>query len=89
MENKTEQKNISKNKVIAGTVVSAKMKDSIVVKVEYFKKHLKYGKFFKVSNKIMAHDAGNTCKEGDKVEIIGCRPISKRKSFTLLNKTAK
>ncbi len=89
MEKKTEQKNIVKNKVLAGVVVSNKMKDSIVVKVEYFKKHPKYGKFFKVSNKIMAHDAGNTCKEGDKVEIIETRPISKRKSFKVLSNLTK
>jgi len=84
MEKTTEQKNIVKNKVLSGVVVSNKMKDSIVVKVEYFKKHPKYGKYFKVSNKIMAHDVGNTCKEGDKVDIIETRPISKRKSFKVL-----
>lgn len=84
MENKTEQKNILKNKVLSGTVVSSKMKDSIVVKVEYFKKHPKYGKYFNASKKIMAHDPGNTCKEGEKVEIVETRPISKRKSFKVL-----
>lgn len=89
MEKKTEQKNIVKNKILTGVVVSNKMKDSIVVRVEYFKKHPKYSKYIKVSNKIMAHDAGNTCKEGDKVDIVETRPISKRKSFKLLNKTEK
>ena len=77
---------IKKNngKVLSGVVVSTKMKDTVVISIDSFKKHPKYGKYIKSQNKIMAHDVGNTCKEGDKVDIIETRPISKRKSFKVL-----
>ena len=74
-----EKKAIKQNngKVLKGTVVSTKMKDTIVVSIDSFKKHPKYGKFMKRQNKIMAHDLGNTRKEGETVEIIETKPISK------------
>jgi small subunit ribosomal protein S17 len=67
--------------VLSGTVVSTKMKDTIVVNVDRFTKHPRYGKYITVSKKYKAHDAGNTKKEGDKVEIVECKPISKDKHF--------
>jgi small subunit ribosomal protein S17 len=70
-------------KRFSGVVVSTKMKDTIVVKVDRFVKHSKYQRFFKISKKFKAHDAGNTKKEGDKVEIVECSPISKDKRFTV------
>jgi len=81
-----EKTEVKKNngKVLKGKVVSSKMKDTIVISIESFKKHPKYGKFMKRQNKIMAQDVGNTCKEGDVVEIIETRPISKNKNFKLL-----
>lgn len=83
-----EKKLVKKNngKILKGTVVSTKMKDTIVISIDSFKKHPKYGKFIKRQNKIMAHDEGNTAKEGEIVEIIETRPISKNKSFKLLKK---
>jgi small subunit ribosomal protein S17 len=72
-------------KVLTGTVVSAKMQDTAVVKVQRFVKHPKYRKFVKIAKKYQAHDAGNTHKEGDKVTIRECRPISKNKHFTVVN----
>jgi small subunit ribosomal protein S17 len=42
-----------------------------------------YGKIIRRSSKIHAHDAGNTCNEGDIVTITECRPLSKTKSWTL------
>jgi len=71
-------------KILSGTVVSDKMKDTIVVLVERYEKHPKYGKFIKQRKKFKAHDAGNTAKIGDKVQIVETRPISKDKSFKLL-----
>jgi len=59
------------------------MKDTIVVKVDRFIKAKKYEKYMKVSKKYKAHDAGNTKKEGDKVTIVECAPISKDKSFNV------
>lgn len=71
-------------RTMMGTVVSDKMKDSIVVKVERQIKHPRYGKFIRRSTKIHAHDAGNTAQLGDVVVIQECRPISKTKSWTLV-----
>lgn len=68
----------------SGVVVSNSMDRSIVVMVERFIKHAKYKKFIKKSTKIMAHDADNVCSVGDQVTIMECRPISKRKSWTLV-----
>lgn len=83
-------KNISvknnKGKVLKGKIVSAKMKDTVVVSIDNFKKHPKYGKFMKSQTKLMVHDAGNKHKEGEVVEIIETRPISKNKKFAVLEK---
>ena len=84
MEKKEIKKNIGK--VLKGKVVSTKMKDTVVISIDSFKKHPKYGKFIKKQNKIMAHDAGNKCKDGQIVEIVESRPISKNKRFTVLEK---
>ena len=84
MEKKIEKKN--KGKVLKGVVVSTKMKDTVVISIDSFKKHPKYGKYIKKQNKIMAHDMGNTCKEGEVVAIIETKPISKNKRFRVLRK---
>ncbi len=71
-------------KTLSGTVVSDKMKDTIVVLVERYEKHPKYEKFIKRRKKFKAHDVGNTAKVGDKVQIVETRPISKDKHFRLV-----
>lgn len=71
-------------KTLTGVVVSTKMKDTIVVKVDRFVKVPKYERFMKVSKKYKAHDAGNTKKEGEKVTIVETRPISKDKHFKVI-----
>lgn len=71
-------------RTMTGTVVSNKMKDSVVVLIERKVKHPKYGKFIRTSTKLHAHDQGNTCQIGDLVQIKECRPISKTKSWTLV-----
>lgn len=68
-------------KTLSGIVVSTKMKDTVVVKVNRFVKVPKYERFMKVSKKYKAHDAGNTKKEGETVTIVECAPISKDKHF--------
>lgn len=73
-------------KKLTGTVVSNKMKDTIVVEVSRYVKHPKYQKFIKSSKKFKAHDAGNTAQIGDKVEIEETKPVSKDKHFKLANK---
>jgi len=88
MKNKGEAKENtqqdSKGKVLSGVVVSDKMQDTIVVKVQRFVKHPKIGKYIKIAKKFKAHDEGNTEKIGDKVTIKECKPISKDKSFILV-----
>jgi small subunit ribosomal protein S17 len=67
-----------------GVVVSDKQDKTVVVKVERRVMHPLYKKFIKRSKKFAAHDPENTCKEGDKVRIRECRPISKRKRWEVL-----
>lgn len=74
----------TKKRILEGTVTSDKMKDTIVVKVNRYVKMSKYEKFVTISKKYKAHDAGNTKKIGDIVQIIECAPISKDKRFTLV-----
>ena len=70
-------------KVLSGKVVSSKMKDTAVVLVERYTKHPKYGKFLKRQKKFKVHDVGNKHKEGEMVEIIESKPISKDKRFVI------
>lgn len=83
MKKATEQKKTG-GKVLKGTVVSDKMKDTITVKVEAYEKHPKYGKFLRSQKKFKAHSPENTFKVGDVVEIKECRPISKDKHFIVI-----
>lgn len=76
----------SKGRVLRGTVVASKMVDTCTVAVESYNKHPKYKKFMRRTKKYLVHDAGNTAKVGEKVEIIETRPRSKRKSFELVTK---
>lgn len=71
-------------KTLRGTVVSDKMKDTVVVRVTRYVKHPKYKKFMKLSKRFKAHNPGNTVKMGDEVVIRSCRPISKTKSFEVV-----
>lgn len=67
-----------------GKVVSTKMDKSIVVLVERKVKHPKYGKFITRSTKLHAHDENNQCAVGDIVKIRESRPISKTKTWQLV-----
>jgi small subunit ribosomal protein S17 len=75
-----------KKKIFSGKIISTKMKDTVVVLVERFTKHPKYGKFLKRQKKFKAHDAGNKHKEGEVVEIFETKPISKDKRFMVVEK---
>lgn len=74
-----------KHKPLKGVVVSDKMKDTVVVEVLRYTKHPKYEKYVSIRKKYKAHDAGNTKKIGDKVEIEQTRPISKDKHFKIVS----
>lgn len=71
-------------KQLVGTVVSNKMKDTIVVEVSRFVKHPKYDKYISIDKRFKADDKGNTKKVGDKVTIEECAPISKDKKFRVI-----
>lgn len=70
---------------LQGVVVSNKMNKTIVVEVETHKKHPKYSKRVKYSNKYYAHDENNVANVGDTVTIMGCRPLSATKRFRLVS----
>ena len=63
---------------------SNKMDKSVIVLIERRVKHPVYGKYITRSSKLHAHDENNVCKEGDVVTIAECRPISKTKSWSLV-----
>ncbi|MBO6795418.1 MAG: 30S ribosomal protein S17 [Balneolaceae bacterium] len=67
-----------------GRVVSNKMEKSISVAVDRQVKHPIYGKFITKTTKYMAHDETNDAREGDIVRIMSTRPLSKRKSWRLV-----
>ena len=77
------------SRTVSGRVVSDKMDRTITVLVERKVKHPLYGKFIKRSTKFHAHDEKNECHTGDMVTIQQCRPISKSKSWTLVEVTGK
>jgi len=67
-----------------GRVVSNKMDKSVSVLIERQIKHALYGKYIKRSTKVLAHDEDNSCGEGDVVLIAECRPLSKSKSWRVV-----
>ena len=79
----SEEKKVQRT--ITGRVVSDKMDKSVSVAIERLIKHPVYGKYIRRTSKVMAHDANNECKAGDRVQISECRPISKNKSWSVVN----
>ena len=76
------ERNLRKERI--GVVVSAKMDKSIVVAVKRKVKHPIYGKFINRTKKMMAHDESNSCGVGDTVRISETRPLSKNKTWRLV-----
>jgi small subunit ribosomal protein S17 len=64
-----------------GRVVSDKMDKTVVVAVDYVKRHPLYKKRITRTSKFLAHDESGNCKPGDLVRIEECRPMSKRKRW--------
>lgn len=71
-------------KVLTGQVVSAKRDKTITVRIERKAMHPKYKKYITRTTKFHAHDEDNSCGEGDVVSIRECRPISKTKTWQLM-----
>jgi small subunit ribosomal protein S17 len=71
-------------RTLTGRVVSNRMQKTIAVEVERLVKHPAYGKYIRRTTKLLAHDESGTSREGDLVIIVPCRPLSRRKSWRLL-----
>lgn len=67
-----------------GRVISNKANKTVTVLLERQVKHPLYGKYIKRSTKVQAHDEDNACDEGDLVAIAECRPLSKFKSWRVV-----
>lgn len=81
----SEQTNVEQNKrVREGIVMSSKMDKTIIVSVTRRLQHPKFNKIIKRQIRYAAHDEKNTAKEGDRVQIIETRPISKTKRWRLV-----
>jgi len=76
------ERNLRKERI--GIVVSTSMDKSIVVAIKRKVKHPIYGKFVNRTKKLMAHDEENTCNVGDTVRISETRPLSKNKTWRLV-----
>ncbi|HRD73370.1 MAG TPA: 30S ribosomal protein S17 [Aquimonas sp.] len=71
-------------RTVEGRVVSNKMDKTVTVLVERQVKHALYGKYLKRSTKLHAHDEANACNEGDLVRVVECRPMSKTKTWRVV-----
>ena len=85
MTEKSENKTNKLRSPMIGKVVSNKMDKSVSVAIERLIKHPIYGKYIRRTTKIVAHDEENKCQEGDIVSISPCKPISKNKSWNVVN----
>ncbi len=72
-------------RVLTGTIVSDKGDKTVVVNVERKVKHPLYGKIIRRSKKYHAHDEGNVFKLGQTVRIEECSPISKLKTWKVID----
>lgn len=69
---------------LAGRVTSDKMDKTVVVEVVRYTRHKVYNKYVRTRSSYKAHDAENSCKKGDRVEIIESRPISREKRWKVV-----
>ena len=67
-----------------GVVTSSGRNKTIRVTVSYRVRHPKYGKYLRRRTVLHAHDERNECRDGDRVEVVQCRPISKTKHWRLV-----
>jgi small subunit ribosomal protein S17 len=72
-------------RTLTGTVVSAKTAKTIAVEIERVLKHARYGKYIRRTTRLLAHDETSQAREGDTVTIAQCRPVSRRKSWSLVS----
>lgn len=72
-------------KRLDGVVTSDKMDKTVIVAVTTTKRHQLYGKVIRRVKKYQAHDEDNTCKIGDRVQIIESKPISRHKRWVVVS----
>ena len=77
---------VTAKQVLEGKVVSIAMNKSAVLMVSRTVPHPKYKKLMKKTQKFTFHDEENVCEVGETVRVTSCRPLSKSKHFTLLEK---
>ena len=77
--------NTEVTRTVTGRVVSDKMDKTVTVLIERKVKHPVYAKYIRRSTRLHVHDAENACREGDKVTIEQCRPLSKSKAWRLVD----
>jgi len=82
MSEDNEKKN---TRTLSGRVISDKMNQTVSVAIERRVQHPVYGKYIRQTSKVLAHDETNQCRAGDKVTIAECRPISKHKSWRIVD----
>lgn len=84
MTGENEKPGLTSQRTVTGRVTSDKMDKTIAVTIERLIKHPVYGKYIKRRTKVLAHDEENSCSVGDFVAIAECRPVSKHKSWKLV-----
>ena len=80
-ESKVEAKGA---RTLTGRVVSTKMQKTVAVEIERLVKHGMYGKFIRRTTKLLAHDEKGESHDGDLVKIAPCRPMSRHKSWQVI-----
>ena len=71
-------------RTLTGRVVSTKMQKTVAVEIERLIRHMPYGKFIRRTTKLLAHDESGETRQGDLVAIAPCRPLSRRKSWRII-----
>jgi len=82
--NKQRKQQSNNPRTMTGQVVSDKMNKTVVVAIQRQVRHELYGKIVRKVSRLKAHDEGNECRVGDTVIIQSCRPLSRDKSWKLL-----
>jgi small subunit ribosomal protein S17 len=84
VQQKTPAPEVVGARTLTGRVVSKKMQKTIAVEIERLVKHPAYGKYIRRTTRLLAHDESGASQEGDLVIITPCRPMSRHKSWRLL-----
>ncbi len=80
-ETTTNEQTRGRRQVLTGTVVSDACDKTVTVVVETRVMHKLYKRYMKRTTRFAAHDETNQCKVGDRVTIVACRPMSRRKRW--------